>query len=245
MIKRLILLPGTLCDQRLFAALARRLRPGVAVHVARWRDLLRTQQPFWWRQGHPPINLLGYSLGGIWALQQLQARAHDGSNFGVERLALLGSNAEAAGRKHRRRSREQLRLLRRQGPVALARAAKGQYFAHRPKRWQAQLVLNMAMRTPTGVARKQIHLAANRTDSLHAFANFPGPVAIFSGTHDRLCPAQLQRRLQSARGDAQAQALTRCGHMLPLEAPGRLALAIQRWLERAPASGPIITGVLI
>lgn len=239
---RLILLPGTLCDQRLFAALARRLRPGVAVQVARWRDLLGTQPPRWWREGRP-INLLGFSLGGIWALQQLQAGPREPSSSGVERLALVGSNAEAAGLKHRRRSREQLRLLRRRGPAAIARAAKGQYFARRPQRWQARLVLDMARRTPTNLARKQIHLAAHRTDGLHAFANFPGPVAVLSGTHDRLCPPPLQRRLQAARGDALAQALDRCGHMLPLEAPGRLALAIQRWLAQSTASGPICSGV--
>ncbi|MFM8344485.1 MAG: hypothetical protein ACKOB5_08260, partial [Betaproteobacteria bacterium] len=60
MTTRLILVPGTLCDQRLFAALARRLRPAVSVQVARWRELLRAREPQWWRQGEP-FSLLGFS----------------------------------------------------------------------------------------------------------------------------------------------------------------------------------------
>jgi hypothetical protein len=54
MITRLVLLPGTLCDQRLFAAVARRLRPSVVVRVARWRELLRPREPAWWRGDTSP-----------------------------------------------------------------------------------------------------------------------------------------------------------------------------------------------
>lgn len=239
---RLVLLPGTLCDQRLFAPLARRLRPAVAVKVARWRDLLGHRPASWWRTGGP-ISLLGFSLGGIWALQQLQGRLLGSTDITIERLALVGSNADPAGHKHHQRAREQLRLLRTRGPVAVARTVKGQYFAHPPKQWQARLVIDMARRTPLTTARKQIHLAASRADSLHAFANFPGPVAVMSGVDDRLCQPSQQWRLQSVRCDALTRAWSRCGHMLPLEAPGRLAVAIQRWLALVPEPRATSTGV--
>ena len=96
MTTRFILVPGTLCGQRLFAALARRLRPSVSVQVARWRDLLGAREPRWWRQGEP-FSLLGFSLGGIWALQRLQAGLDDPAPPPVERLALVGSNADGSG----------------------------------------------------------------------------------------------------------------------------------------------------
>jgi len=243
MTTRLILVPGTLCDQRLFAALARRLRPAVSVQVARWRELLRAREPQWWRQGEP-FSLLGFSLGGIWALQRLQAGLAGPTPPPVERLALVGSNADGAGRQHWRRLQEQQRLLQRSGTAALAKAAKGQYFAGRPMRWQARLVLDMARRTPPTTARKQMRLAAQRGDALQALAAFPGPVAVLSGLDDRLCTPGQQQRMQAARRDALAQAWERCGHMIPLEAPGRLALAIQRWLAQTPRPIPISTGEL-
>jgi pimeloyl-ACP methyl ester carboxylesterase len=242
MTTRLILVPGTLCDQRLFAALARRLRPAVSVQVARWRDLLGVREPSWWRQA-APFSLLGFSLGGIWALQRLQAGLADRTPPPVERLALVGSNADGAGRQHRRRRQEQQRLLQRRGTAGLAKAAKGHYFAGRPTRWQARLVLDMARRTPASTARKQMRLAAQRSDTLEALAAFPGPVAVLSGLHDRLCTPGQQQRMQAARCDALAQAWVRCGHMIPLEAPGRLALAIQRWLAQTPRPQPIAIGV--
>lgn len=233
MTTRLIVLPGTLCDQRLFAAVKRRLRPAVCIRVARWRDLFGPRPPDWWH-AREPLNLLGFSLGGIWALQRLAGSAlgAEGSRPSLARLALLGSNAEEANGLIRRRVRAQRRLLERLGPTAVARAAKARYFARRPHPWQARLVLQMAQSTPRGLARRQLALAEQRRDGLEAFRRFPGPVAVLYGTEDHLCPPAVQQRLQQARQDAVASAMDRCGHMIPLEAPGRLAQAIRRWLAQ-------------
>lgn len=243
MAPHLILIPGTMCDQRLFAAVARRLRPEVAVQVARWRELLGTAPPAWWHDGRP-LNLLGFSLGGIWALQRLGLRQTDPAQAPtIQRLALLGSNADPAGPAIIRRSREQRWLLARRGTTALARAVKARYFASRPHRWQAQLVLDMARRTPRGMARRQIKLAAGRSDGLHALANFQGPVAVWAGRQDGLCPAPQQQRMRQARADAISHTWSGCGHMIPLEAPGRLAIAIRRWLSQPLSPLEPIAGV--
>lgn len=239
---RLVMVPGTLCDQRLFAAVARRLRPAVAVRVARWPELLGRRVPSWWASGES-ISLLGFSLGGIWALQQLQQRHGQAIMTTIERLALVGSNADAAGHAHRKRALQQQHLMQRRGVAAVARAAKGHYFARRPATWQLRLVVDMARRTPLATARKQIRLAAQRSDGLHAFASFPGPVAVLSGADDRLCPPAQQERLRAARHDAFAVAWEGCGHMIPLEAPGRLSLAILRWLAQDLAPRPQTCGV--
>ena len=174
MAPRLILIPGTMCDQRLFAAVARRLRPAVAVQVARWRDLLGPTRPAWW-DGRSPTNVLGFSLGGIWALQRLGLQgAVPAEAPTIQRLALLGTNADPASPAIVRRSREQQRLLARRGTAALARTVKSRYFATRPDRWQAQLVLDMARRHPRRLARRQHDMAASPFDGLEPRTKFPG-----------------------------------------------------------------------
>ena len=147
---RLLLLHGTLCQRSLFAPLARRLRPEVVLQPLGWREALR---------GPPsvPANVLGFSLGGLVALRWLRE-----SPASIARLALVGSNAQAATPLLRRRQRSQRLLLRRHGPSVVAAQALPSYFGPRPAAWQRRQVLDMARRTPPRQALAQFALAAGR-----------------------------------------------------------------------------------
>ena len=169
---RLLLLHGTLCRRSVFAPLARRLRPDVVLQPLTWRQALHAPPA-------APANVLGFSLGGILALRWLRE-----SPERIARLALVGSNAQAATPLLRRRQRAQRRLLRRQGPEAVATQALAGYFGPRAKPWLHRQVLAMARRTPPRQALAQFALAAGRPASHAALAAFSGPLPV-SYTHLR------------------------------------------------------------
>lgn len=223
---RLLLLHGTLCRRALFAPLARRLRPQVVLQPLGWREALRAPPSV-------PANVLGFSLGGLLALRWLRE-----SPASIARLALVGSNAQAATPLLRRRQRAQRRLLREHGPASVATQALPGYFGPRPAALQRRQVLAMARRTPPRQALAQFALAAGRPASHAALAAFAGPLLLVAGARDALCPPALQRRMQAAQPRAQLQLLPRCGHFVPLEAPAALARLVRAWLASPPAIAP-------
>lgn len=93
----LVLIPGTLCDRRLFAAQARALHgqariwcvelDGLEADVGAWAEQLLRRLP-------PRFSVAGFSLGGLLALELLRR-----APTRVERLALVASNAEAGSRR--------------------------------------------------------------------------------------------------------------------------------------------------
>lgn len=231
----LVLIPGTLCDGRLFDRQIRRLRSHAKVIRVDWRHLKQTTDPMEALLRHLPdrFALAGFSLGGLWALQLL-ARAPER----VERLALIASNAEASSRRAQRRSARLWRLWQRQGAAAVARACKPAYFHHRrQRRIHASLVRDMALATPARVAKAQFNWAGKRPEGLKVLSKTAAPTLLVSGEHDRLCPRALQQRILEVAPTVQWVELPRCGHFLPLEAPSRLTSLLQSWLEKpAPIS---------
>jgi pimeloyl-ACP methyl ester carboxylesterase len=233
----LVMLPGTLCDRRLFGWQKRSLRHSHNIRLVDYRALkpARTQPARTrWVQGllaglPDRFSLAGFSLGGIWALEILR-QAPDR----VERLAMIASNAQGASPKGYRNSRIQRRLWRQPGAGPLAVLARGMpaYFHHAAARRRHQgLLRDMALGTGRQSALAQFAWAGSRPESLQTLAEFAGPVLIVSGARDRLCPPRWQQAMQQANPAARWLELDRTGHFVPLEAPSALTAALHQWLQ--------------
>ena len=231
----LVMIPGTLCDGRLFERQARQLRGQAQVLRVDWQHLRHATDPIdaLLRQLPARFSLAGFSLGGLWAVQVL-ARAPER----VERLALIASNAEGSSRRALRRGARLWRLWQAQGAGAVARACKPAYFHHpRQRQRHARLVRDMAAATPRRVAKVQFDWAGRRPDGLRVLARSAAPLLLVSGEYDQLCPRALQQRIVEAAPAVRWTELPRCGHFLPLEAPARLTGLLRSWLaEPAPTS---------
>lgn len=237
----LVLIPGTLCDARVFKGQARELRQVAQVLALSWRDLLggggpsKVADPFnrLLDRLPPRFAVAGFSLGGLWALQLL-ARAPDR----IERLALIASNAEAGGPRGQRKNARLWRLWTARGPAAVARQCKPAYFHQRLKQLRCkELVHQMAVATPPRLARAQFKWAGQRPDGLQILKETAPSTLLVSGARDRLCPRPLQQRIVAALPSTQWTELPRCGHFLTWEAPSRLTSLLKSWLaEPSPIS---------
>lgn len=226
----LVMIPGTLCDARVFEHQKKALR-GVAnvkvieyqglVEIDRWaRELLRTLPP--------KFSIAGFSLGGLWALELLRLAPQR-----IERVAMIASNAQGASAAGRRNSARFRKLWRSHGAEQVVRQAIARYFHHKKQHCRhARLVRNMALCTGRKSAFAQFDFAAQRPDGHAALSAFDGPLLIVSGAKDRLCPPRWQYAMVAAQRCAQWIELPRVGHFVPLEAATRLTDALLQWLRK-------------
>lgn len=227
----LVMLPGTLCDGRIFQRQKRALRGLADVRLVDYKHLKLGQT--WLTQLLKSLpekfSVAGFSLGGIWALELLRQAPER-----VERLAMLASNAQADSPKGRRNSRHLNRLWAQPhaGSQAVLRRAMPAYFHHATTlRRHTELLHDMARRTPSQAALAQFARAGSRPEGLSVLTSFAGPLLIISGTKDRLCPPPWQQAMVQAQPTAHWLALPRIGHFLPLEAPCALNHALAQWLR--------------
>lgn len=224
-----IMLPGTLCDARIFSRQKMALRQCADVRVLDYRKLSPKRD---WTAAllatlPQRFSIVGFSLGGLWALELLrQAPAR------VDRLAMIASNAQPASEGGRRKSAWLWKLWRDRGPAEVARHVKPAYFHHeRRRRQHAALVHDMALRTSREAAFAEFAWAATRPDGREVLARFKGPLLLVSGAKDRLCPPAWQRAMVQAQPAAHWLELPRVGHFVPLEAPARVSDALLRWIQ--------------
>jgi pimeloyl-ACP methyl ester carboxylesterase len=223
-----LMLPGTLCDSRIFAAQRRGLRGKAHLVCASYQglkdrsvwlgDLLKSlPQQFY---------VAGFSLGGLLALELLRMAGER-----VLGLALIASNAQAASVKSQRKSAWLRRLWLDRGPGEVAKHVKPAYFHHEAKRRRYEkLVFDMALQTPRRSAFEEFAWAAERPSGLQTLNEFQGSLLAISGRQDRLCPPAWQAAMQAAQPRLPWLEIERCGHFLPLEAPARLTHALEAWL---------------
>jgi len=225
----LLLLPGTLCDGRIFNGLKWRLKEVANVQVADLQTYRNTDALCDKLLGQLPerFSMAGFSLGGLLALELLRR-----APVRVERIALIASNARAGSKAGRRKSKTLKSLWHSGGPGKVSSLVLPNYFHHEISRQRnASLVRDMALSTPRSSAFSQFDWAAHRPDGHAVLAAFTGPVLVVSGAKDRLCPPPWQKALVEAQPLAHWIELPRVGHFVPLEAPTSLGKALQGWMH--------------
>lgn len=240
-----VMIPGTLCDTRIFVRQRRALRGHADVRMIGYDDAAPTGD---WAEGvlarlPERFSVVGFSLGGLWALELLRKAPQR-----IERIAMVASNAQGASTAGRRKSAWLWKMWRAFGPGAVARHVKPGYFHHeRQRQRHAALVHDMALRTGRKAAFAEFAWAASRPDGCADLARFQGPLLLVSGARDRLCTPSMQRAMLQAQPGAAWLELPRVGHFVPLEAGARLGDALLRWIAQpaAPAQARAGTDTMI
>ncbi|TQM37510.1 alpha/beta fold hydrolase [Pseudonocardia cypriaca] len=215
----LVVLPGMGCSPRLWCSALPDVpvvhgtldRPSIDGCVDALLDVLP-----------PRFALAGLSLGGIVAMA-LVRRAPER----VTRLALLATNARgptpaqyegwatarsglAAGRRARDLQRDLLPLL-----------------LH--DRTHDETALAMADDVGTAAFDRQLAAQATRIDERPGLADVRVPTLVLAGAQDRLCPPDRHEEIAALVPGARLEVVAGVGHLMPLEAPARVAEALGTW----------------
>lgn len=226
----LLLLPGMMCDARLFGpqidALSGRL-PILACPLG-GHDTIAAIAGEILSYAPPVFSLAGLSMGGIVAMEMLR-QAPDR----VARLALMDTNPLAEKEAAKARRGPQMDAVRAGRLRDVMRDEMKPNYLARTARRAAVLDLCMAMAMDLGpdVFLSQSAALRDRPDQCETLRRYAGRTLVLCGAEDALCPVARHELMAGLMPDAHLEIIAGAGHMPTLEQPETTTAALCRWLE--------------
>jgi len=228
----LVLIPGLLCDERLWDHQTQYLADIAETTVGNTleddsiagmaRRILDTAPP--------RFALAGLSMGGYVA-QEIMRQAPER----VDRLALVDTSS---------RPDTPEALKRRRGLIELATKGKFKGVTPRllpllihPDRLEdhplTDVIMRMAEKIGQAVFVQQQTAIMGRVDGRPDLANIAVPTIIIVGREDALTPMEVQEELASGIPGARLCVVEECGHLAPMERPHAVTALMRDWLLRS------------
>ena len=226
----LVLLPGMMCDERLFAPQISELSKQREVHFVQISDYETiTELATDVLNNAPPVfALAGLSMGGIVAMEVLSQAADR-----VERLALLDTNPLAELSDVAKRRGPQINAVKNGQLKEIIRdEMKPNYLFDGVKKTETlKLCMDMALDIgPDAFIRQSIALR-DRVDQKNTLRKYKRPALVLCGRHDVLCPLERHELMHTLLENSKLEIIEDAGHLPTLEQPKITTIALASWLE--------------
>jgi len=229
----LLLIPGMMCDERLWrhqaAALESRCSE-IKIADGTTADSMTEIAAAILKSAPEQFALAGFSMGGIVALEICHQAPER-----VLRLALIGATARNEKAEHQaprlaqmeRVSDGQLRevMFNDLLPTYLGKAQQDDTLL----RWE---ILNMALLLGPEVFLRQCKALNTRRDYRELLQDIHCPSLVLCGEEDQLCPPWMSEQLAQGIPGSTLLIVKGSGHLVPLEAPEEVSSAMLGWLAK-------------
>lgn len=225
----LVLLPGMMCDARLWAPVMGAFGRRTVIHAAiTEHDTIEALAAQVLAEAPPRFALAGLSMGGIVAMEIVRQ-----APTRVERLALLDTNPRAELPEVAARRLPQIENARAGRLREVMRdEMKPNYLAEGPdKQGILDLCMDMALSLGPEVFERQSHALAARRDQQDTLAAFAGPALVLMGEHDRLCPRDRHDLMHALLKRSRLAIIPGAGHLPTLEQATRSISQLNDWLS--------------
>jgi pimeloyl-ACP methyl ester carboxylesterase len=223
--ENVLLLPGMMCDARLWAPQANALHVPVFYADTTSSDNFADMAGKVLADAPPRFALAGLSMGGILAFEIWRQAPER-----VTHMALLDTNphAEAPERKSGRLAQIQQALSGGLRELA-SEQLKPVYLAEANRENQELLdtILDMALAAGPEVFRTQSLALRERVDSVATLATIDCPTLVLCGVEDKLCPVRYHELMAQEIPNARLNVIEDCGHLSSLEQPDIVTRSLQ------------------
>lgn len=225
----LVLIPGMMCDARLWGGMPERLGRRMVIHApCTEAETMEALAASILGQAPPRFALAGLSMGGIVAMEIVRQAPER-----VERLALLDTNPYAEPEEYRARRQGQIDRAMGGDLVGVMRnEMKPHYLAPGPRNAPVlELCLDMALALGAEVFARQSRALRDRPDQCETLRVFAGPALVLMGRYDRLCPLERHETMHRLMPHSRFVIIEEAGHLPTLEQPEKTWAELTRWLE--------------
>lgn len=226
----LVLLPGMMCDARLFSPQIDVFGADRAVEVYDLgsADSVEALAETILAAAPPRFALGGLSMGGIVAMEVLRQGPDR-----VAGLALMDTNPLAEKDEVKARRAPQMDKARNgQLDSVMRDEMKPNYLCDGPRRAEIlDLCMDMALALGPEVFCRQSVALMNRPDQTETLHRYAGPALVLCGRQDLLCPVERHELMAGLLPQSQLCIIEGAGHLPVLEQPDETTAALRRWLE--------------
>lgn len=226
----IVLLPGMMCDARLFQHQVAVFSSERAVQVGCLTTADSIQQIAQHVLSTAPreFALAGLSMGGIVAMEIIRQAPER-----VMALALLDTNPLPEPEDVREvRADQVLRVKAGRLEHVMREELKPNFLANGPRRAQVlDLCMAMALNLGAITFAKQAQAITNRPDQQNTLRQVKVPTLILTGESDRLCPMARHTLMHDLIPHSTLSVIPNAGHLPTLEQPALTTEALQSWLQ--------------
>lgn len=222
-----VLIPGMMCDARMWGGIERELGVPVIHHLPTGADSMADLAANFLSDAPATFALAGLSMGGILAMEILrQAPAR------VTRIALLDTNPRAeTPQVQARRAPQIARALGGDLEGVMRHDMKPNYLAPGPNKAAVlDLCMDMALALGPQVFASQSAALRDRPDQQATLAAFKGPALVLMGAEDKLCPLDRHQLMHQLMPQSRLHIIPGAAHLPPLEQPDATRRALRDWL---------------
>lgn len=230
MAEPLLLIPGMMCDARLYSPQIAEFSASRAIHIASVADCETVEAMARSVLDSAPKHfaLAGLSMGGIVAMEILR-RAPER----VTRVALMSTNSQsetpavAASREP-----QIVGVLAGRLSEVMLDVMQPDYLATGPKRTEIMaLIQDMALNLGEGAFVRQSRALQRRPDQQKTLRKIRMPALVLCGAQDTLTLPRRHQFMSELIPYATLKTIEDAGHLPTLEAPEQTNAALREWLE--------------
>ena len=236
--RSLVLIPGLLCDDAVWAGVIAALPAGTQTWVpdhGLHHSLPAMAQAALQGSAPGPLWIAGHSMGGRVALEMYRQAPERVAGLALLDTGWLPLAAGERGETERAQRHDLLEIAQRDGMrEAGQRWASGMVHPQQLDTPLFESILKMVERKTPQIFAAQIRALLARPDATDLLATIACPTLVMCGRQDRWSPVAQHEALASMIPNATLRIIETAGHMLPMEQAQATADALAHWLRGVP-----------
>ena len=227
--KSLVMIPGMMCDERIFSPQIDSLGDAIELTIAdisRFSSVVDLASDVL-KKAPRKFSLLGHSMGGIVAMEMYSQEPNR-----IEKLILMDTNPNSELEEVKSKREPQIKDVSEGRLLNVMRdEMKPNYLAQsRNQSSVLNVCMDMALSLGPDVFINQSRALQTRADQQSNIQSINIPVLIICGSEDKLCTVERHEMMHNMISNSELKIINNAGHMPTLEQPSETTEILKEWL---------------